>query len=73
MEEAARHPHMLARQTYVEIDGVVQPAPAPRFSRSTPQTPHPPLAATPEGAEDVLNAWLGKERVAALRKTGTLP
>ena len=32
LEEAPRHPHNLARETFVEIDGVVQPAPAPRFS-----------------------------------------
>jgi alpha-methylacyl-CoA racemase len=32
--EAARHPHLKARRTFVEIDGVVQPAPAPRFSRT---------------------------------------
>ena len=34
LAEAARHPHLQARQTYVEQDGVVQPAPAPRFSRT---------------------------------------
>jgi len=32
LEEAPKHPHNVARQTFVEIDGVVQPAPAPRFS-----------------------------------------
>jgi alpha-methylacyl-CoA racemase len=32
LEEAPKHPHNAARQTFVEIDGVVQPAPAPRFS-----------------------------------------
>ncbi len=32
--EAPHHPHVKARQTFVEIDGVVQPAPAPRFSRT---------------------------------------
>jgi alpha-methylacyl-CoA racemase len=32
--EAAKSPHLAARQTYVEHDGVVQPAPAPRFSRT---------------------------------------
>jgi len=33
LTEAARHPHLRARGAFVEIDGVVQPAPAPRFSR----------------------------------------
>ncbi len=32
LEEAPRHPHSVARQTYVEVDGIAQPAPAPRFS-----------------------------------------
>jgi alpha-methylacyl-CoA racemase len=34
LAEAARHPHPKARETFVTIDGVVQPAPAPRFSRT---------------------------------------
>tara|TARA_R100001369_G_scaffold55229_1_gene82074 strand:- start:1553 stop:2641 length:1089 start_codon:yes stop_codon:yes gene_type:complete len=36
MDDAASHPHMAARQTLVEVDGVLQAAPAPRFSRSKP-------------------------------------
>ncbi len=42
MAEAARHPHNVARGTIVEIDGVAQPAPAPRFSRTRTDTPTPP-------------------------------
>jgi alpha-methylacyl-CoA racemase len=34
LTEAAEHPHLRARQTYVDRDGVLQPAPAPRFSRT---------------------------------------
>ena len=34
MSEAAEHPHNVARETFVEVDGVAQPAPAPRFSRT---------------------------------------
>lgn len=40
MEEAAEHPHNKARETFVEVDGVVQPAPAPRFSRTAPEIRH---------------------------------
>lgn len=36
MEEAMAHPHNVARQTFVELDGVRLPAPAPRFSRTVP-------------------------------------
>src|ERR1700741_1234159 len=39
MKEAAAHPHLAARGTYVEVDGIMQPAPAPRFGpgSATPQ------------------------------------
>ncbi|MCP2251651.1 alpha-methylacyl-CoA racemase [Prauserella aidingensis] len=43
-DEVADHPHVAARGTFVEIDGVVQPAPAPRFSRTEPAVPEPPHA-----------------------------
>lgn len=35
LTDAARHPHLAHRQTFVEVDGTTQPAPAPRFSRTT--------------------------------------
>jgi len=34
LSEAPQHPHMAARRIFVDVDGVVQPAPAPRFSRT---------------------------------------
>jgi len=37
MEEAARHPHNRARDTFIEVEGTMQPAPAPRFSRTAPE------------------------------------
>ena len=42
LTEAPQHPHNVARGTFIEIDGVVQPAPAPRFSRTQPVTPTGP-------------------------------
>ena len=42
LAEAPRHPHNVARGTFLDIDGVVQPAPAPRFSRTSPPTPTGP-------------------------------
>jgi alpha-methylacyl-CoA racemase len=41
MAEAPAHPHNAARGTFVEIDGHVQPAPAPRFSRTPAGRPQP--------------------------------
>ena len=45
MEEAPAHPHNLARKTFIEVDGVVQPAPAPRFSRTPSSVASPPVKA----------------------------
>ena len=39
LAEAPNHPHNVARSTFIEVDGVVQPAPAPRFAA----TPAPPV------------------------------
>jgi alpha-methylacyl-CoA racemase len=68
MSEAAEHPHLKARGTYVERDGVVQPAPAPRFSRtaaSVSMSPGGPGAQTREA----LAAW-GVGDVDALIEAG---
>ena len=56
LSEAAEHPHNVARTAFVEVDGVRQPAPAPRFSR-TPGAIQggPAMQATP--MEDVLARW----------------
>ncbi|MGK0499354.1 MAG: alpha-methylacyl-CoA racemase [Oceanicoccus sp.] len=42
--EAPEHPHIKQRKTFINVDGIAQPAPAPRFSRSQPATPTPPRA-----------------------------
>lgn len=48
MDEAKEHPHNKARGTFIEVGGVTQPAPVPRFSRSQSQHPRPPR---PPGAD----------------------
>ncbi len=70
--EAARHPHLKARGSLVEIDGIVQSAPAPRFSRSTPANPTPPQPVTPDNTDRALSAWLSPDRIAALRRDGVI-
>ncbi|MGG4053954.1 CaiB/BaiF CoA-transferase family protein [Delftia tsuruhatensis] len=62
LEEAPAHPHLRARETFVEVDGVVQPAPAPRFSRTVPAPPRAPRPASREGAMAALTDWLGLEQ-----------
>jgi alpha-methylacyl-CoA racemase len=42
LTEAPRHPHLVARETFVDVDGIAQPAPAPRFSRTRPTAPTSP-------------------------------
>ncbi len=71
-DEAPLHPHARARNAFVEIDGVPQPAPAPRFSRTQPDTPAPPEAAGPENVDAALSGWVSPARVAELREQGVL-
>lgn len=52
MAEAARDPHNIARGSFIEIDGIVQPAPAPRFSH-TPSAVQTSVAP----AQELLKAW----------------
>ena len=54
LAEAPKHPHNAARETFIEIEGVTQPAPAPRFSRTAPDKPHAPKPPTTEAS---LKAW----------------
>jgi len=71
-DEAPQHPHNQARETFVEVDGVVQPAPAPRFSRTPADTPRPPRAAGADTA-DVLRDWgVSAGQVEQLRGDGAI-
>ena len=54
--EAPRHPHHVARGSFVEVGGIVQPAPAPRFSATPAGTPPPPQQ-EPAGALALARAW----------------
>ena len=55
-EEAPTHPHNQSRESFVEVDGVVQPGPTPRFSRTATKTPSGPPAFG-DGTEEGLKAW----------------
>ncbi|MEC7997232.1 MAG: CaiB/BaiF CoA-transferase family protein [Pseudomonadota bacterium] len=56
LKEAPNHPHNIDRKTFVELDGVVQPAPAPRFSRTQGEI-QGPAAMAGEHTREVLSAW----------------
>lgn len=62
LDEAPRHPHNRARRTFVEVDGVTQPAPAPRFSRTRPEIQGGPPRAG-QHTREVLADW-GFDRAA---------
>jgi crotonobetainyl-CoA:carnitine CoA-transferase CaiB-like acyl-CoA transferase len=73
-DEAPAHPHLQARGSFVEVDGVTQPAPAPRFS-ATPSAR--PTGVEAPGGADALKGWLPPERIAGwrhlLQEPGTTP
>ena len=70
--EALQHPHNRARGTFVEVDGIEQPAPAPRFSRTPPAIQRPP-ARPGEHTDEALADWgFSAADIAQLRQAGAL-
>ncbi len=67
MGEAPEHPHNRHRGTFVERDGVLQPGPAPRFSRTQPEVTRSP-AFPGQHTDEVLQDWgFGADEIARLR------
>lgn len=72
LDEAPKHPHNAARETFVTLEGVVQPAPAPRFSATPGKIQGPPPAI---GAHDreALSEWgFSGAEIGALQSAGAL-
>lgn len=67
MDEAPQHPHIAERGTFVEVAGLVQPAPAPRFSRTPGAIERPPAHAGQHTDEVLADFGLSAERIAELR------
>jgi alpha-methylacyl-CoA racemase len=72
MSEAAEHPHNRAREAFVTIGDHVQPAPAPRYSETRPETPEPaPMPG--DDSEGVLkDIGLNADEIARLREAGAV-
>jgi len=71
-DEAPRHPHNAVRQTFVQVDGVTQPAPAPRFSR-TPAAIQSAPAAAGEHTEEGFRDWgFSQDEIDQLRAAGAI-
>jgi alpha-methylacyl-CoA racemase len=66
LDEAPLHPHNVARETFVTLDGVVQPAPAPRFSRTPGKVAGPPPAIGAHTAEALSDWGFSADEVARL-------
>ena len=66
LTEATRHPHAQARNAYVSIDGISQPAPAPRFSRTRAEIQSPPPEPGQHTEEILLDWGFSGERITEL-------
>jgi alpha-methylacyl-CoA racemase len=71
-DEAAAHPHLRGRGTYVDVDGIRQAAPAPRLSRSPGSIGRPPTAPGVDTDEVLAGLGLDPEAVARLRSAGVV-
>ena len=68
MGEAYEHPHNVARGTFVEVAGMLQPGPAPRFSRTPAEISRPPSHAG-QHTDEALAEWgFSAEEIARLRE-----
>jgi alpha-methylacyl-CoA racemase len=73
LSEAIAHPHNVARETFLDLEGIVQPAPAPRFSRTPGAVQRPPAHAG-QHTDEVLAEWLDldTDAIAKLRADGAV-
>jgi alpha-methylacyl-CoA racemase len=72
MSEAIAHEHNRRRDSFVEIDGIAQPAPAPRFL-GTPASVQRPPARAGENTDEILRDWgFSQAEIAALHQSGAV-
>jgi alpha-methylacyl-CoA racemase len=72
LSEAPQHPHLAARRGFEEVDGVLQPGPAPRFSR-TPSAIRQPPPKPGSNTHEALSAWgFNANELQALQKAGVI-
>jgi len=72
LADAPRHPHLVARQTFINVDGITQPAPAPRFSRTRPALPSSPSLPGDHTRELLGELGLGTADIAELEGAGVV-
>ncbi|MHB8576949.1 MAG: CaiB/BaiF CoA transferase family protein [Dehalococcoidia bacterium] len=72
MSEAYAHPHNVARETFVEVAGIRQPGPAPRFSRTPGSIARPP-SRPGQHTDEALGDWgFGTDEIRSLREAGAV-
>jgi alpha-methylacyl-CoA racemase len=69
LDEAPDHPHNRARDTFITVDGLRQPAPAPRFSRTKPRPPQPPEVPGASTHAALLDWGIDRARVERLARS----
>jgi len=72
LHEAPLHPHNKSRNTYIDIDGVAQPAPAPRFSRSDCEVPKAPVKEGADTKEVLADFGFDQDAINELDSAGVL-
>ncbi len=72
LDEAPAHPHNVARRTFVEVGGIVQPAPAPRYSATPTDAPRATLPAGTDTDAILAELGLSPEDIGALREAGAV-
>jgi alpha-methylacyl-CoA racemase len=72
LDEAPDHPHNRARGTFITVDGLRQPAPAPRFSRTKPRRPQPAEAPGASTHAALLDWGIDQKRVEQLARSGVI-
>ena len=71
-EEAINHPHNVARQGYVDVAGITQPAPSPRFSRTPPEIQGPPPGIGQHNETGLQDWGFSAEEVETLKTQGVI-
>ena len=70
LAESREHPHMVARESFIDMDGVAQPAPAPRFSRTQSRVQGPAVVAGADTRAVLSGAGLSAAEIDALVRDG---
>lgn len=72
LEEAPVHPHNIARRTFLDLEGVFQPAPAPRYSGMSLDRPDPPRVEGEDGDAILGELGYSGDEIARMRSEGAL-